>query len=568
MDRTRLTRWLIPLPAILFALIPQNANAEPIPGIETVYYTIDEIPPTQSDTEYLVCGTEVENNINRNYDYELFEDCTGDLFMVHMAGFIDIPEHDTIEFMLATDDGGEMEIDGNTFGNWNDQGCSWMESGELTLESGSNAFNVWMYEHGGNSCIMLAWNIDNEGWAIVPDEAFTQEATPTTTTSSSTTSTSTTTTTTTSSSTTTTSSTTTLPEETTTTTEPVQISTMTSSTVPPPTESSTTTEPVQISTTTSTTSTTTTTTTTVPTTTTTTEPPYTPTQTSTTIPTIWTQPVTNITVSETTVYVPETTEPETFTTEPETITVPETTVPETFVTLPETITVPDTTEPETTTTYPDGLPEDTVETTIPETFVPDDEVEIVLDEKEQPTDTTQPQEYIPETTLLEVQDSSTTTLPELVTDEQITEALQEVIKNEPVTNEQVEQILETLSEAAPEQIVEAITQVLAADITSDQATEIASSPEVLAAITETQAEELFEQIVVEELSDTQLEAFTEAIQEAPTKVKQAFEKTIDIFGSQFDNYVPTGSNIPVGERRTLVAAGALLAAIPPTRIRR
>jgi hypothetical protein len=537
-DRTRLTRWLIPLPAILFALIPQNANAEPIPGIETVYYTIDEIPPIQSDTEYLVCGTEVENNINRNYDYELFEDCTGDLFMVHMTGFIDIPEHDTIEFMLATDDGGEMEIDGNTFGNWNDQGCSWMMSGELTLEPGSNAFDVWMYEHGGNSCIMLAWNIDNQGWAIVPDEAFTQEATPTTTTSSSTTSTSTTTTTTTSSSTTT-----------------------TSSTTPPPTESSTTTEPVQISTTTSVVDTTTSTTTT-------TEPPYTSTQTSSTIPTIETQPVTTVNETETIVVVTETTEPETFITDPEEITVPETTEPETFVTLPETITVPDTTEPETTTTYPDVLPEDTVETTIPETFVPDDEVEIVLDEKEQPTDTTQPQEYIPETTLLEVQDSSTTTLPELVTDEQITEALQEVIKNEPVTNEQVEQILETLSEAAPEQIVEAITQVLAADITSDQATEIASSPEVLAAITETQAEELFEQIEVEELTDTQLEAFTEAIQEAPTKVKQAFEKTIDIFGSQFDNYVPTGSNIPVGERRTLVAAGALLAAIPPTRIRR
>ena len=146
--------------------------------------------------------------------------------------------------------------------------------------------------------------------------------------------------------------------------------------------------------------------------------------------------------------------------------------------------------------------------------------------------------------------------------------LEEVIEDEPVTDEQVEQILETLTEAAPEQIVAAITQVLAADITSDQATEIASSPEVLAAITETQAEELFEQIVVEELTDTQLEAFTEAIQEAPTKVKEAFEKTIDIFGSQFDDYVPTGSNIPVNERRTLVAVGALIAAIPPTKIRR
>jgi hypothetical protein len=209
-----------------------------------------------------------------------------------------------------------------------------------------------------------------------------------------------------------------------------------------------------------------------------------------------------------------------------------------------------------------------VETTILETFFPDYEDGPVLDETEQPIDITELPEYISETTLLEVQDSSPITLPELVTDEQVEEVLEEVIEDEPVTDEQVEQILETLTEAAPEQIVEAITQVLAADITSDQATEIASSPEVLAAITETQAEELFEQIVVEELSDTQLEAFTEAIQEAPTEIKEAFEKTIDIFSSQFENYVPTGSNIPVGERRTLVAVGALIAAIPPTRIRR
>ena len=41
-----------------------------------------------------------------------------------------------------------------------------------------------MYENGGATCVMLAWNIDDAGWAIVPDEAFTrnQVASPTTTT--------------------------------------------------------------------------------------------------------------------------------------------------------------------------------------------------------------------------------------------------------------------------------------------------------------------------------------------------------------------------------------------------
>jgi hypothetical protein len=227
-------------------------------------------------------------------------------------------------------------------------------------------------------------------------------------------------------------------------------------------------------------------------------------------------------------------------------------------------------EEETSTTYPDGPFEDIVEpdeTTIPETTVPEIFDEPVLDEVEQPQEEEMLLEDTPNTTVLEEEISSFTTIAEFVTDEQVAEVLEEVIEDKPVTNEQIEQILETLSEAEPEQIVEAITQVLAADISSDQATEIASSPEVLAAITETQAEELFEQIVVDELSEEQLGAFTEAIQEAPTEIKQAFEKTIDIFSSKFDEYVPTGSNVPVRTRRTLVVIGSLLTMLPSVHIK-
>jgi hypothetical protein len=44
---------------------------------------------------------------------------------------------------------------------------------------------------------------------------------------------------------------------------------------------------------------------------------------------------------------------------------------------------------------------------------------------------------------------------------------------------------------------------------------------------------------------------------------------VDVFKAGFDDYVPLGSNIPVGERRTLIAvtAGITLAAAG-TRIRR
>jgi len=105
-----LTRWLIPLPAILFAVFPQTANAEPVLGLNAVGYTITEIPPTRSDTIYQTCGSETENNINRNFEGEPFQQCGDDLFMIHYTGFITIPENDTIQFMVAADDGGTVQI--------------------------------------------------------------------------------------------------------------------------------------------------------------------------------------------------------------------------------------------------------------------------------------------------------------------------------------------------------------------------------------------------------------------------------------------------------------------------
>jgi hypothetical protein len=182
----RNSRWLIFAPVAILALFSTVSNAESIQGLNTTYYVIDEIPPAQSTTDYEECGSELENNINRSYDGEPYEECTGDLFMVHMTGFITIPEHETIEFFLASDDGGEITIGDNIFGLWQDQGCSATMSGNLTIEAGSQPLELWMYENGGGTCVMLAWKIDDNDWEIVPEWAFTTESTPQTTTSTTT----------------------------------------------------------------------------------------------------------------------------------------------------------------------------------------------------------------------------------------------------------------------------------------------------------------------------------------------------------------------------------------------
>lgn len=101
-----------------------------------------------------------------------------------------------------------------------------------------------------------------------------------------------------------------------------------------------------------------------------------------------------------------------------------------------------------------------------------------------------------------------------------------------------------------------------------QALQYATNPQVLASASATEAQAIFESLSVSELDNAQVEALIEAVQDAPTEVRAAFEEEINIFGEGLDDYVPLGSNIPVGTRRTLIAvtAGIALAATG-TRIR-
>ena len=468
----RSTRWLIFLPAACLALYSTVTHAEPIQGLDTTYYVIDEIPPLQSTTEYEECGSELENNINRSYDGEPYEDCTGDMFMVHMTGFIEIPEHDTIEFMLATDDGGEATIGGNTWGYWQDQGCTWMMSGNLQLEAGSQPLEVWMYENGGGTCLMLAWKIDDGGWAIVPDEAFTTSPNVSTTTSEVTTTVEPTTSlaptttlleaepTTTQQSTTSSTTTTSTVVETTTTTEPVS---------PPVAQ-----PPVEVQP----------------------EPTEAPTTTSTEPTPVVTEPV-----EETIPYETPDTNP--------TVETPET-LPFVGVEEPDLTDLPDLEEPVIDIPIPDTPPD------APEAPLSDETIETLL------TDTT--------------------------TVEALTEALDEL------TPEQAEQLIEAILEDEP---------------TQEQAAAIASSPAALAVLTSDQATQVFEALDVTELDNTQLEALAEAVTNAPTEIKEAFEESVDIFSEGLGTYVPVDSKIPVSERRTLIAiaAGATLTAAS-TRMKR
>ena len=292
---------------------------------------------------------------------------------------------------------------------------------------------------------------------------------------------------------------------------------------------------------------------------------------TTTVPST-TVPVTNpttTTVQETTTTVPETTTSVENSTSTTTSSVPQTTSTESTTTTtqpPETSTstqpqisepepvepsVPE--EPEITET---GTTSTTVEEATPEEMLPEETTTTTEPSPETYPDTTE--EPVVDTTLPEATD---TPLEAPLSDEEVGSLIAEA--------ETTEALVEALAELSPEQVEQVIEALLAEEPTQEQATALASSPEVLAIVSTEQAQQIFEALDVAELSDAQTEALIAALQDAPTEIRETFEDTIDIFKSALDTYVPVGSNIPVGTRRTLIAvtAGITLAAAG-TRIRR
>ena len=104
--------------------------------------------------------------------------------------------------------------------------------------------------------------------------------------------------------------------------------------------------------------------------------------------------------------------------------------------------------------------------------------------------------------------------------------------------------------------------VILPTITAAEATAVATNAAVLATITADEATEVFDAIVLDDLTDTQLEQLVAAVQLAPPSVRASFEEEIDIFSGATDTYVPLGSTVPVKTRRALIAITTVMSVAP------
>jgi len=136
--------------------------------------------------------------------------------------------------------------------------------------------------------------------------------------------------------------------------------------------------------------------------------------------------------------------------------------------------------------------------------------------------------------------------------------------------EVVETILATVTKATnpdeltdenKEKIVAVVAAVIENGVSEEVAATLASSPVVLESVSTDQAEEVFEQVKAEQLTEEVAEEIVGAVQEAPSEIREVFEDVVDLFEGAFDGYKMIGQTINVGERRTVVAVAALTTSV-------
>lgn len=144
---------------------------------------------------------------------------------------------------------------------------------------------------------------------------------------------------------------------------------------------------------------------------------------------------------------------------------------------------------------------------------------------------------------------------EPISDEKF-DAIIDAVLDEPLSDEQFEELVGVLESDAvtEEQVAAAVDSVIEGGVTEDQATELATSAKVLESIDGEQAAEIFDAVDISNVTPEEAAALVEAVQDAPTEVRESMESEINVFDGAIDTYVPLGSAVDVGTRRVVVAA--------------
>jgi hypothetical protein len=215
---------------------------------------------------------------------------------------------------------------------------------------------------------------------------------------------------------------------------------------------------------------------------------------------------------------------------------------------------PEATQPATTTTERTTTtteqPTTTTTEAIPETTTTTSEATTTSSTLYQPTESTTAQ------TTTSTADTTSQTSPS------VSSTIPEIPANNESTSEPIRTPLTTsttTTSSIPEKIAEGLT--------NDEAIDAATNPELVAQLTTEEAALVFAAIDEEEITPEEAAAIIEAVQDAPPSIREQFEDKVNIFAGKYDGYIPLGSLVSVGTRRTIIITTGLLVAAPTLRKR-
>jgi hypothetical protein len=605
----RLTRAFIFVPVAVLGFFAPSSTvgaSSPTTGLAVRGYHISVSNPERVDSETPDCSS--THSQIQNWPDTYMAGCRTDQVMLHYTGYISIPTQ-TAQFRIWSDDGGWATIGDNSFGYWGLRGCNYTESPVYEFTAGQSVpIDAWFYEWGGGECFILWWNI-GDGWGPVPESAFTQSAPETTTTTT----------------TTTIPNFLGVPQGVTVTDtgegvlvdwevatddtgvspERYAISWSTGSagwgvatgnvgdsnalntqiflgyslfegtggldteyTFTVRADNDTTgvySQPspgIQFVVS---------------------APPPPTTTTTTTIPPE-----------------PEPEETTTTTTEPE-LTIPPVVEPEEPAPTEPPATEPEPTEPPSTepeqpveTDPPVVEPEEPVDVPVVDEAVDElltgdlsteefaeavDEVFANVESEEELVNIAtellaadlDPEQFaavVEQVFASELSDEAFAEVLDAVFDEPLTDeqfdSVIDAILDQPISDEAFDELVDVLGSdsVSDEQVVAAVDAIIDNGLSESQSVSIATSAEVLDSITGDQANEIFDTVPVDALTEEEATEIVGAVQEAPKEVRSAFQEQINVFEGKFDIYEPIDSVISVGDRRVVIAAGAVVAVAP------
>jgi len=237
------------------------------------------------------------------------------------------------------------------------------------------------------------------------------------------------------------------------------------------------------------------------------------------------------------------------------------TVPTTTTEVPTTTTEVPTTTTEVTTSLPAEVSTTTTQAELPTTTLPEEPTWPPTTESIAPTTTST---TIVPTTTVPVTNPPTTSTSAPTTIVPVTTIAPTTTDTPTTTAPELPSEPSTTPPTAPETTTTTLPPIVEGEALEPEiAVAYATNPEVLAVATASEATEIFDAIIVEDLTPEQAAEIIEAVQEAPPEVREAFEEEINVFDGTFDTYIPLGSAIPVSTRRTVTAAIAAIGITTP-----